>query len=311
LRKKFTVKLPPLPALRAFEALARLGKVVDAAEELHVTHSAVSHQVKALEDYIGLPLVTREGRSLTLTEEGRVYAYQVRQALAEIAGATDKIQRRPRDNQLTISVVPSFGTFWLLPRLHDFIAAHPELQISLTASMAFADFDKELPDCAIRFGHGQWPDVHCEPLMDDSLLVVAAPNFNGGDLVMTPEQLMQLPLLHASESWPVWLAAAGCEHLRPRAALEFTDSSMMLEAARLGYGVALTRRSIAHAMIERRQLVRLTAIEAPHPSRYFLVWPVRSHRSPKLLQLLAWLKQQVADYQSGLMAVRKQRTRKN
>lgn len=310
LRKKFTVKLPPLPALRAFEALARLGKVVDAAEELHVTHSAVSHQVKALEDYIGLALVTRAGRSLTLTEEGRIYAYQVRQALAEIAGATEKIQRRPRDSQLTISVVPSFGTFWLLPRLHDFIAAHPELQISLTASMAFADFENELPDCAIRFGHGQWPDLHCEPLMDDSLLIVAAPAFNGGDLAITPEQLMSLPLLHASESWPVWLSAAGCEHLRPRAALEFTDSSMMLEAARLGYGVALTRRSIAHAMIERRQLVRLTDIEAPHPSRYFLVWPVRSHQSPKLLLLLAWLKQQVADYQNSLMAVRKQRSRK-
>ena len=304
------MKLPPLPALRAFEALARLGKVVDAAEELHVTHSAVSHQVKALEDYIGLALVTRAGRSLTLTEEGRVYAYQVRQALAEIAGATEKIQRRPRDSQLTISVVPSFGTFWLLPRLHDFIAAHPELQISLTASMAFADFENELPDCAIRFGHGQWPDLHCEPLMDDSLLIVAAPAFNGGDLAVTPEQLMSLPLLHASESWPVWLSAAGCEHLRPRAALEFTDSSMMLEAARLGYGIALTRRSIAHAMIERRQLVQLTDIEAPHPSRYFLVWPVRSHQSPKLLLLLAWLKQQVADYQNSLMAVRKQRARK-
>ena len=181
---------------------------------------------------------------------------------------------------------------------------------NLTASMAFADFENELPDCAIRFGHGQWPDLHCEPLMDDSLLIVAAPAFNGGDLAVTPEQLMSLPLLHASESWPVWLSAAGCEHLRPRAALEFTDSSMMLEAARLGYGIALTRRSIAHAMIERRQLVQLTDIEAPHPSRYFLVWPVRSHQSPKLLLLLAWLKQQVADYQNSLMAVRKQRARK-
>jgi LysR family glycine cleavage system transcriptional activator len=302
LRKKFTVKLPPLPALRAFEALARQGKVVDAAKELHVTHSAISHQVKALEDYIGLPLVTRERRSLTLTEEGRVYAYQVRQALAEIAGATEKIQRRSRDSQLTISVVPSFGTFWLVPRLHDLIAVYPELQISLKASMAFVDFENELTDCAIRFGHGRWPDVHCEPLMDDSLLIVAAPTFSGGDLANTPEQILQLPLLHASESWPVWLSAAGCEHLRPRAALEFTDSSMMLEAARLGYGVALTRRSIAHALIERQQLVRLTDIEAPHPSRYFLVWPVHSHQSPKVLQFLGWLKQQVADYQSSLTA---------
>ncbi|MEO6918738.1 MAG: transcriptional regulator GcvA [Collimonas sp.] len=304
------MKLPPLPALRAFEALARLGKIVDAAEELHVTHSAVSHQVKALEDYIGAPLVTREGRSLTLTEEGRIYAYQVRQALGEIAGATEKIQHKPRDRQLTISVLPSYGMYWLLPRLQNFIETYPDLRVSLSATMTLADFEHDLLDCAIRFGHGQWPDVHSEPLMDDTLLVVAAPTFNGGDLPLKPEDVMQLPLLHASESWPVWLSAAGCEHIRPRAALEFTDSSMMLEAARLGYRIALTRRSIAHAMIESRQLVRLTEIEPAHPSRYFLVWPVRTHQSPKLLLLLAWLKEQVADYEGSLERSRKNLSRK-
>lgn len=121
------MKLPPLPALRAFEALARLGKVIEAAEELHVTHSAISHQVRSLEDYLCMSLFTRNGRSLALTKEGRIYAYQIRQALAEIAGATEKVLSKPKNNQLTISVLPSYGMFWLLPRLKDFISVHEKL----------------------------------------------------------------------------------------------------------------------------------------------------------------------------------------
>lgn len=176
--------------------------------------------------------------------------------------------------------------------------------------MAFSSFEHDLIDCAIRFGHGQWPNVHCEPLMQDSLLIVASPEFNGGDLSATVSELMRWPLLHSSESWPVWFSAAGVEHARPRALLEFTDSTLMLEAARLGYGIALTRRSIAHAMIERRQLIRLTDIEPVHPSRYFLVWPARTHRSPKLLLLLVWLKEQVALYENMLAKCRKEKRQK-
>jgi len=294
------LKLPPLAALRAFEALARLGKVNQAALELHVTHSAVSHQIRSLEEYLDVALVTRSGRSLVLTDEGRIYAHQIRQALGEIAGVTEKFLAKTKHAQLTLSVLPSYGFFWLLPRLNGFMKANPGLHLKLTSSMEFVSFEQGLIDCAIRFGHGQWPDVHCEPLMQDSLLVVAAPDFNKGALPRTAKAVLEQPLLHASESWPVWLSAAGIEGQRPAATLEFTDSTLLLEAVRLGYGVALTRRSIANAMIRRGELVKLTDIEPLHSSRYFLVWPAGSKRSATLTSLQVWLKEQVAEYECEL-----------
>ena len=294
------MKLPPLAALRAFEALARLGKVNLAALELHVTHSAVSHQIRSLEEYLDVRLTERNGRGVVLTEEGRVYAYQIRQTLGEIAGVTERFRSKTRHPQLTLSVLPSFGMFWLLPRLQGFIDAQPGLRLKLAASMEFSSFEGGLIDAAIRFGHGQWPDVHCEPLMQDSLLVVAAPGFNLGCLPVDAESVLGHPLLHASESWSTWLAAAGVEQMRPLAALEFTDSTLMLEAARLGYGIALTRRSIAHAMIQCGQLVKLTDVEPLHASRYFMLWPTHTQRSAQLASLLTWLRNEIADYQSSL-----------
>lgn len=294
------MKLPPLAALRAFEALARLGKVNLAATELHVTHSAVSHQIRSLEEYLGINLTERNGRGVTLTEEGRVYAYQIRQSLGEIAGVTEKFLYRTRHPQLSLSVLPSFGMFWLLPRLQGFLDAHPGLRLKLVASMELSSFEGEIIDAAIRFGHGKWPDVHCEPLMSDSLIVVAAPQFNHGRLPTDAASVLEHPLLHASESWSTWLTAGGVEQTRPPAALEFTDSTLMLEAARLGYGVALTRRSIAHAMIQRGQLVRLTDVEPVHASRYFMLWPTHSRRSAQLASLLTWLRQQIIEYQDSI-----------
>ena len=294
------MKLPPLAALRAFEALARLGKVNLAAVELHVTHSAVSHQIGSLEEYLGIALVMRSGRSLVLTEEGRIYAYQIRQALGEIAGVTEKFLARSNFPQLTLSVRPSYAMHWLLPRLHGFMSAHPGLRLKLESTMAFAGLEQGLVNCAIRFGHGQWPDMHCETLMSDSLLVVAARDFNHGVLPDTPHAILEQPLLHASESWATWLCAAGVEGQRPHASLEFTDSTLLLEAVRLGHGVALTRRSIAHSLIQRGELVKLTDIEPAHSSSYYLVWPLGIKRSAQLTSLHSWLKDQVVAYQDSL-----------
>ncbi|WP_395610186.1 LysR substrate-binding domain-containing protein [Pseudomonas sp. B22129] len=294
------MKLPPLAALRAFEAVARLGKVNLAALELHVTHSAVSHQIRSLEEYLDIALVTRHKRALVLTDEGRVYAYQIRQALGEIAGVTEKLLAKAKHPQLTLSVLPSYAMHWLLPRLHGFMNTHPGFRLKLESNMDFVSFEQGLIDCAIRFGHGQWADVQCEPLMGDSLLVVAAPHFNAGALPDTAQAILEQPLLHASESWPVWLSAAGVEGQRPQASLEFTDSTLLLEAVRLGYGIALTRRSIAHSLIQRGELVKLTDIEPLHSSRYYLVWPAGSKRSAQLTVLHDWLKGQVEAFQASL-----------
>lgn len=286
--------LPPLPALRAFAAVARLGSVVAAAEELHVTHSAVSHQIRSLENHLGLALVDRSGRRTRLTEAGRIYAYQIRQALDTLALVTEQIrQDRPR-RPLRVSVLPSFASHWLLPRLPNWMLNHPDIPLRLEASMAFADFEAEAVDCAIRFGHGEWPELQALRLMGDSLLLVAAPRLFPSGPPPDLQTALAAPVIQASESWETWLAGEpALASLRlPAPVLEVTDSTHLLEAARLGLGIALTRRSIAAEHLARRELVQVTSIERPHGSSYFLVWPHRAHRSPARQRFARWLVEQ-------------------
>lgn len=286
--------LPPLSSLRAFVAVARLGSVVAAAEELHVTHSAVSHQIRALEDYLGVALVSRTGRRTALTNEGRIYAYQIRQALDNVAAATARLRQQRGGQVLRVSVLPSFAMHWLVPRLPDWRARHPALALSLEASTSLTDFDNELADCSIRFGHGQWPNLHSHRLMGDTLLLVASPRLFPSGAPRTVMDALSVPTLQATESWSLWLSDA--DEFRaveiPNPVVQFTDSTHMLEAARIGMGVALTRRSIATGLLARGELMQVTEIETPHTSSYYLVWPHRSHQSPTLEHFKVWLDEQ-------------------
>src|SRR5690348_8399241 len=151
-------RLPPLSALRAFEAAARLGSFSRAAEEISVTHSAVSHQVRALERALGTPLFQRHGKRVALTEAGRHFSERVGAALRDIAEAARFVQRSARDkNVLTITTLPSFAARWLLPRLGRFMEQHPQLAVSVHTSLALVDLERDEVDLAIRFGNGQWP----------------------------------------------------------------------------------------------------------------------------------------------------------
>ena len=159
--------LPPLTALRCFEAVARLGGVTLAARELHVTHSAVSQQIKRLEELMGLALFVREGRGLRLTDEGRLYSLDIRAALRGIAQATQLAQGRPQDSELVIATLPSFALHWLLPRLDGFRALHPNYRLRLQTSLAVQDLRSGLVDIGIRMGQGHWPDMEKQALFED------------------------------------------------------------------------------------------------------------------------------------------------
>lgn len=174
--------LPPLTALRCFEAVARLGGVTLAARELHVTHSAVSQQIKLLEELMGLALFVREGRGLRLTDEGRLYSLDIRAALRGIAQATQLAQGRPQDSELVIATLPSFALHWLLPRLDGFRALHPNYRLRLQTSLAVQDLRSGLVDIGIRMGQGHWPDMEKQALFEDELMVVCSPRFRDGDL---------------------------------------------------------------------------------------------------------------------------------
>lgn len=285
--------LPPLAALRAFEAVARLGNVVKAADELHVTHGAVSQQLRALEDYLGQRLFLRHGKRLTITDDGRIYALRLRIALGDIASATADVLSLPQPGELVLAVVPSFATHWLVRRLPRLRAAHPDLRLVLKASLEPVDFQAERIDAAIRMGPGGWEGTSQIELFADELVAVASPRFNGGHLPRPPAEIIASPLIKSVESWSAWLVAAGLPDRMPACPL-FNDSNLVIEAVRQGQGVTLTRRSLVHDAVADGELVLLSEVTVPYPNPCWLIWPPRSQGTAKFTAFSAWLLAEVA-----------------
>lgn len=290
--------MPALQALRCFEAVARLGSVTRAAEALHVTHSAVSQQVRQLEELLGLSLFERAGRGLRLSENGRLYALQVRAALQGIGEATRALRIRPRAGELVVAVVPSFGLHWLLPRLPRFLALHAEHRVRLQASLEVQDLRQGAAHVAIRMGQGPWDGLAQRHLFDDELLMVASPHLNGGALPRTPAEVLGCTRIRSAEPWAPWCQAAELPEPPPAGGLWINDSNLSLEAARLGQGVALERRSVADALLRRGELVALTDIRVPYAYPYWLVWPEGS-ASAQREDFARWLEAEVAAYQQA------------
>lgn len=269
-----TLRLPPLTTLRAFEAAARLGSFSRAAEEISVTHSAVSHQVRSLERALGTPLFQRNGKRVSLTEAGRHLAGRVGAALREIADAAQVVRRRDRGRALSVSTLPSFAARWLMPRLGRFMEQHPEIDVNLHTSVALVDLERDEIDLAIRFGKGNWPGLETLKFMDDELFPVASPRFNRGRFPARPADLAKFRLMRSDdEFWMPWFQAAGVRGIPEPQSPVFSDSALLLQAAVDGQGIALARRSIAEDDLRAKKLVRVFDIAAPAQGANYLVWP--------------------------------------
>ncbi|AZC20122.1 MULTISPECIES: LysR substrate-binding domain-containing protein [Pseudomonas] len=292
--------IPPITCLRSFEAVARLGSVTAAAKELHVTHSAISQQIKVLEEMIGVTLFVREGRGLRVSEDGRLYALQIRESLSGIAEATRLIKTQPKSTELVVAVLPSFGFSWLLPRLPRFQQSQPHISIRLQASLAVSNLTRESVDVGIRMGKGDWDGLEQHLLFHDETLVVAAPHFNGGVLPQTPEEIISSNIIFNMESWQPWCQAAGLDLDVPRIGLCSNDSNLVLQAVRLGQGIALERRSLVDDAIKRGELVQLSPITAPYPYPYWLVLPNRERSEVKQRVFSNWLANEVDEYLNQL-----------
>lgn len=292
-------KLPPLPALRAFESVARLGSVTRAADELHVTHSAISHQVRVLEEYLGIALIDRSARRMHLTHDGRTYAYQIRQSLQQIGGMTERITQRTQSEYLTVGVLPSFATHWLIPRLHFFRQEYPDWQIELVAGLDMLDFDQSPVDCAIRFGHVSMHGLRSEPLMAEWQLLIAKADDNRYHSEQNAHDALTIgSSLLGNEDIANWAIAAGIDTPTLHEPIIVNDSNLALEAIRTGLiGCALMRWSIAAHWISQGHLKKVTPHMSKHVSGYYLVWPNRSHDSSKLNVFKAWLKQQCSEFE--------------
>ncbi|RQH04678.1 transcriptional regulator GcvA [Paraburkholderia dinghuensis] len=292
-------QLPALNALKAFEAAARHESFSRAADELFVTHGAVSHQIRALEAELGVALFARDGKRVRLTDTGRRYATRVSDALTRLAQATQEIRAGDRERRLVVSMLSSFAARWVTPRIGRFIEAHPQWDVELQSTNQLTDFARDDVDVAIRFGFGNYPGLHVELLLDEIFFPACAPGFNGGKLPEDPRELAKLPLLRSDdELWRPWFDAAGLQDMpEPKRGVLYQDSSNLLQAAMDGQGVALVRRSLAMHEITLGRLVRLFKdIDGPSPWRYYFICSPQRMQTERVRAFRDWVFDEVARF---------------
>ena len=290
-------RLPPLNALRAFEAAARHLSFTRAAAELHVTQTAISHQIKALEERLGVRLFRRLPRGLLLTEAAQRLLPPVRDAFDQIAAATERLAAGGAGATLTVSVLPSFAAKWLVPRLGRLRAAHPDLDLRISASSELVDFARDDVDVGIRMGSGVYPGLRVERLFGEALVPVCSPLLREGPHpLLRPEDLAHHVLLHDEDyaGWELWLRLAGVPGVLARRGPVFTDSGMVVQAAAEGQGVALARRVLAAGDLAAGRLVQPFDVSIPHDLAYYLVCPEATAEQPKIAAFRSWLLAEVA-----------------
>ncbi|TFW56759.1 transcriptional regulator GcvA [Bradyrhizobium sp. MOS001] len=290
-----TARLPSLNGLRAFEAAARHLSFTLAASELNVTQTAISHQIRRLEEELGIRLFVRQNRALALTPEARDYLPGVRAAFNDLRLATDRLLRKDDDKVLTVSTLASLAAKWLLPRLTDFQEQHPGIDVRITTSTSLVDFQRDNVDAAIRYGRGQWPGLRADWLMADELFPVCSPSLLRGDKPLRqPEDLKGYPLLHTSnansDDWRLWLTAAGLPgDIAKQPGITFDMIFMTIQAAIDGIGVAMGRTSYVQDDIAKGRLVVPFKIALPADAGFYLVAPEGRREAPKLAAFREWM----------------------
>ena len=290
-----TARLPSLNGLRAFEAAARHLSFTLAASELNVTQTAISHQIRRLEDELGIRLFVRQNRALALTAEARDYLPGVRAAFNDLRLATDRLLRKDDDKVLTVSTLASLAAKWLLPRLTDFQEQHPGIDVRITTSTSLVDFQRDNVDAAIRYGRGQWPGLRADWLMADELFPVCSPSLLRGDKPLRqPGDLKGYPLLHTSnansDDWRLWLTAAGLPgDIARQPGITFDMIFMTIQAAIDGIGVAMGRTSYVQDDIAKGRLVVPFKIALPADAGFYLVAPEGRREAPKLAAFRDWM----------------------
>lgn len=283
-----------LPALAVFAAAARHQNFAHAAEELHLTASAVSHHVRKLESLLGSTLFQRHARGVTLTPEGRQLADAATTALADVSAVAANLKPDAGTRVLKISTVHSLVHCWLLPRLPAFLAAHPDIRLEIDSTPVFARFDEGGPDLAVRYGPGQWPGLVAHHLMDDAMFPVASPRLPGVEAIREPRQIATLPLISdlTQQGWRDWFRAAGVRGLELPAMHNFSDSADALRAAAFGIGATLARRHLVPDWLQRGELVRLPGPVMKARFSYYAVYPAHRPLSPAASRFIDWIKQE-------------------
>lgn len=290
--------LPSLNAIRTFEAVARHNSFTRAAEELNVTQSAASRLVRSLEDYLQVPLFTRQSRRIELTDQGRFYNTLVRDSLDLIeAGTVELISSKEGKGTLSIGMLPTFGTRWLVPRLSSFQELHPEIALNIISSDGVLDFTRERIDVAVRFGHGNWPDAIIDPLMSEEIQVVCSPKLMSGPHPITDHDSLRFHRLirHSTRpnSWEHWFRSVGARREAQNWGPSLEHFFMVIQAAVAGLGVALLPTFLIEDEIRSGNLVTPFTDRVAGPGAYYLVTSAAKSELPRVKIFRQWLLEQI------------------
>ena len=290
--------LPPLNSLRAFEAAGRHLSVTRAARELHVTPAAVSHQVRGLEDYLGLKLFRRSGNSLLLTDAGQACLPGLGEGFDRLMEAIERLKEHDARGPLHVSVAPAFASKWLVPRLERFDTAHPDIDVRISASLELVDFDRQGFDAAIRLGRGSYPGLDVHELFAESVVPMCDPRLTEGPHPLrTPDDLRNHVLLHddslrferAAPDWPMWLEAAGVRGVDTSRGPHFSHPDHAMQAAMDGAGVVLGWRTLASADLAAGRLTIPFELTLAMELSFFFVCPKAAADRPKIVAFREWL----------------------
>ena len=290
-------RLPPLNALKAFEAAARNESFTRAADELCVTQGAVSQQVKALEATLGITLFIRQRQRLVITQAGREYLAVIRDALDRIAMGTERLVQRQGSGVLTVSTSPDFAAKWLVNRLGRFAESHPEIDLRVSATMHHVDFVREDVDLAVRHGDGKWPGLDVVRLCSEQLFPVCSPKLlSGRQRITSASDLLKFPLLRLDDwtTWTRWFEAAGVANPVAHGPV-LNRASMLIDAAVDGQGITLARTALAAWDMINGRLVRPIDISLRMSNTYWIVCPKAASNAPKIATFRKWLLAEAAE----------------
>ena len=285
-------RLPPVHALSAFEAAARLSSFALAADELCITPSALSHRIRLLEDFVGERLFLRDNRSISLSEFGRRYLDVVRSALRTLTDFPMPHRSAQPQPRVKITVPPTFARYLLIPHLAEFTLANPDISVELFVSVPLYDLSLSESDVEIRFGAGRYPNIVTTKLFEEPAFAVASPAYLKQIApLQTPADLRHATLLRSAlEPWQPWFEAAGLDWAEPSTGVRVDDLGLLLEAIKHGHGVGLSRRHFARDMLAAGDIVQLFDVQlATPPHAYYLVYEQQVFERPEVALLIDWL----------------------
>ena len=291
-------RLPPMNSLKTFEAAGRLLSFTRAADELNVTQAAVSHQIKVIEEYLGISLFDRYPRRLSLTHQGKALLPEVIEAFDRVSSAISAVKHDQPSNMLSVRLAPSFAAKWLSPRLKYFWLQYPEIDLCLFHAHPAVDFDREDIDIAVTYGKGDWPAVVAEPLLSLDFFPVCIPAFMNNDKPLCDiDNLRYYTLLHDAnyECWSDWVKLAGIDGINTSKGTIIDDTNVLIQAALDGQGVALGSTTFVQEHLESGRLVKPFDISLSNEFAYYIVCPPRHLKNPAVKAFKDWLLELVED----------------